>query len=44
MNPIVLPASTSSPTRRHRLGNNHLNDDAEKALRDAAGSDINIYF
>ena len=44
MNPIVLPASTSSPTRRHRVEGNDLNDDAKKALIDAAGSDINIEF
>ena len=44
MNPIVLPASTSSPTRRHSLRYNDLDKDAEKALRDAAGSDIKIEF
>ena len=44
MNPIVLHVSTSSPTRRHSLRNNYLNEDAKKALRDAAGSDIKIEF
>ena len=44
MNPIVLHVSTSSPTPRHRLQYNNLNDDAKKALRDAAGSDIKIEF
>ena len=44
MNPIVLSASTSSPTPRHSLMYNNLNDDAKKALRDAAGSDIKIEF
>ena len=44
MNPIVLHVSTSSPTPRHSLKYNDLNDDAKKALRDAAGSDIKIEF
>ena len=36
--------STSSPTPRHSLQYNNLNDDAKKVLRDAAGSDIKIEF
>ena len=41
---MVLHVSTSSRTPRHSLRYNALNDDAKKALRDAAGSDIKIEF